>query len=377
MPRVAHHDPSQEVTELFERAVALRGRHEIVPARVIVVRLLGRLRRGGAGPLDIARVLQLRASLDGAAGRTSLALRTHVRAVALLEPLRRDHDAVRLRVQGQCAAAWMHIERGEYAEARVIYRGALGLARRRLGPDDADTVIALNGLGVVGKYTGQFQRAASYYQRALAALARRDDADLNMLATLHHNLGGLEHARGRPERGEPHARRSVELRQQLLGPDHPAVAADLAALAALLDAQDSFAEAETLYRRALVIFRRYYGSEHYELAVSYNNLGALAHRRGRLRQAERLYLRALAMKRRLLHEAHPDVAMTLSNLGVLYAESGRVGEAIRAYRQALAIFRRSFPDRHPSIRLCLAAQAALDADERTTGTRGARRPRRR
>ena len=29
-------------------------------------------------------------------------------------------------------------ERGEYAEARVAYRAALGLARRRFGPDDLD-----------------------------------------------------------------------------------------------------------------------------------------------------------------------------------------------------------------------------------------------
>lgn len=360
MPRARDSDPSDEVTARFEEALALRERLELAPAHAIVTRLLVRLRRGGAGPIDIARVLLLRASLEAAAGRSARALRSHAQALALLEPHSRDPDAVRLRVQGTCGAAWTYVERGEYAQARATYRRALGLARRRLGPDDEDTISALNGLGVVGKYTGQFGRAEHYYRLALAAM-QRAGAGPFALATLYHNLGGLEHARGRPERGEPHARRSVELRTRALGPAHVAVAADLAALAALLDAQDRFTEAEALYRRALVIFRRTHGPEHHELCVTYNNLGAIAHRRGRLKTAEKLYMLALTMKERLLGKRHPDVAMTLSNLGVLYADAGRPAAAARAYRRALAIFRRHLPERHPSIRTCLEAQAALGA----------------
>ena len=57
-------------------------------------------------------------------------------------------------------------------------------------------------------------------------------------------------------RGEPFARRSVAIREKALGPDHPDVAADLAALAALLDGQGKYAEAEARYRRALTVFER-------------------------------------------------------------------------------------------------------------------------
>ncbi|MEO6195895.1 MAG: tetratricopeptide repeat protein [Thermoanaerobaculia bacterium] len=39
-------------------------------------------------------------------------------------------------------------------------------------------------------------------------------------------------ARGRATQGEPWARRSVEIRERALGSDHPAVAADKAALGA-------------------------------------------------------------------------------------------------------------------------------------------------
>ena len=51
-----------------------------------------------------------------------------------------------------------------------------------------------------------------------------------------------------------YARKSVQIRETVLGPDHVAVAADLAALAALVQEQQRFDEAEKLYRRAIAIF---------------------------------------------------------------------------------------------------------------------------
>jgi hypothetical protein len=47
-------------------------------------------------------------------------------------------------------------------------------------------------------------------------------------ASIYHNLGGLEHARGRFAEGEPFAHKSVELRRLAHNDDHPDVAADSA-----------------------------------------------------------------------------------------------------------------------------------------------------
>ena len=69
------------------------------------------------------------------------------------------------------------------------------------------------------------------------------------VATLH-NLGGIEHARERYSAGERFARRAVEIRERLLGPDHPDTAADVAALAGLLDGQKRYRESEPLSLRA-------------------------------------------------------------------------------------------------------------------------------
>jgi tetratricopeptide (TPR) repeat protein len=99
--------------------------------------------------------------------------------------------------------------------------------------------------------------------------------DSSRAASLYHNLGGLEHARGRFAEGEPFARKSIELRQRVFDDDHPAVAHDLAALAALLDGQGKYDESEPLYARALEILTAELGDEHYEIAVNLNNLAAI------------------------------------------------------------------------------------------------------
>jgi tetratricopeptide (TPR) repeat protein len=187
------------------------------------------------------------------------------------------------------------------------------------------------------------------YHRALSLVLATRGEDSVETATLYHNLGGLEHARGRYALGEPHARRGLAIREKLLGPDHQAVAADAAALAAILDGQ-----ASATRRR----FGRVYGSDHYEVAVNLNNLAALRQAGGDAREAEELYRRALALKEKLRGANHPDVAVTANNLAVLYKHQGRYADAERLYRRALTIFECSFGVSHPKAIACRENLAA-------------------
>src|SRR5258706_5248476 len=215
-----------------------------------------------------------------------------------------------VRVVGRLSALFLvriaqqALSRGEYARAERLFGFALKSAERMLGPTDVVAGAVLNDLGMVHKYQGRFDEAERAYRRAHAIfLAARGELSLE-LAALYHNRSGLEHARGRHAGGEPFARRGLEFRERALGPDHPAVAADAAALAAILDGQGKREEAEELFRRALMVYERIYGAEHYEVAVTLNNLGALCHAKGDAEEAELLYLRTLAIKEKRLVREH-------------------------------------------------------------------------
>src|SRR5207237_3169836 len=102
------------------------------------------------------------------------------------------------------------------------------------GSDDLAVAAAANELGVLYKYMARFDEAEALYRRALRIVESCRGADDVEAATLWHNLGGVEHSRGRYALAEPAARRAAEIRSRALGIDHPAVAADQAALAAIL-----------------------------------------------------------------------------------------------------------------------------------------------
>ncbi len=152
------------------------------------------------------------------------------------------------------------------------------------------------------------------YRRALAiALQLHGERHLTV-ATLYHNLGGLEHARGNFAAAEAPARRACEIRRELCGADHPDTIADECAYAAVLDGLGRYAESRAIYERALAIFERHYGAEHFEIAATLHNLSAVDAAEGDLDTAWRRAARALAIKEQLLGADHPEWALTAAHL---------------------------------------------------------------
>ena len=316
----------------------------------------------GAFHPDVANVLNCLVHIHEQTAAYAAAEAFATRSVDIMRRVRQQaggEDIDRLFVQSLTGLGDVMRIRGRYDEAEPCLREAIAIGEASLGGEDEDVVTAVNSLAVLFKYNGRFDDAAALYARALwAAEAGANDESL---ATLLHNIGGLEHARGNYAAGEAPARRSVELRERALGPDHPHVAADLAALAAIVDGQGRHDEAEGMYERALGIFERTYGPDHYEIAVNLNNLAGVRHAQGRTADAESLYRRALAIKEALLGNDHPDVALSLNNLALLL-EGERAAEAGPLYQRALEIFVSRLDARHPKVIACAKNYAGLLRD---------------
>src|SRR5262245_30315912 len=209
-------------------------------------------------------------------------------------------------------------------------------------------VFLWNELGMVYKYLGYFRKAERSYKLALrhARSCLKGAEREFFLANLYHNLGGLEHSRGRFRCGETFARKGLQLRRRHASRSGLAVAADKAALAALLDGQRKFTEDEDLYHQALRTYRRVYVASHAEIAVVLNNLAVLCQTTGRTKRAEAYYRTSLAMKREELGASHPGVAVTLNNLGMLHGALGNARAAERCLGKAARLLKRSLGCTH-------------------------------
>jgi tetratricopeptide (TPR) repeat protein len=254
-----------------------------------------------------------------------------------------------------------HRLRGEVAEAEVLLRRAVALAKATCHNDVVTLARALNGLGLVCKDAAKYDEARALYERALSLLQRLDDPDLHDVATIYHNLGGIEHARGNYTEAQPFARLSVETRTRAAVPDDAALAGDMVALAAILDGLKEYDEAERLYLDALQVLETAPETNAREIAVTLNDLGAEYHRRGLSALAEAQLVRAAALKRQVLGDDHHELAVTLNNLAVLYKSRRDFARAKPLFEEAVAILEKSLGCAHPkamasreNLRQCVA-----------------------
>jgi tetratricopeptide (TPR) repeat protein len=358
-----------------ERAIELRAATRL-PEAERACRLAVSLyeKAEGRDHPDVANGLVELGQILEARDRLRDARRCHARALAILGPVGRkgsdDPDVDRLRVRARVFIAGIDRGLGAYAAADRGFRTALGEVKRAFGRDDLDVASILNNLGVLRKYQGRFAQAAAFYKRARPLLEKAGDREA--LATLFHNLGGIDHARERYAAGEPHARRSVQLREAVLGPNHVTVAADVAALAAIVEGRGRLAEASALYERALRIFRRRLGPGSAEVALNLSSLAVLRQKQGRLAEAQRLFQDAVRLQERVFGPGHPEVAMTLNNFAFLARERGQPRRAISLFTRALRAFQRVLGASHPHTRLCRANLRATTAEQ----ARGLKKPRR-
>src|SRR6266508_1563077 len=122
---------------------------------------------------------------------------------------------------------------------------------------------------------------------------------------LHEARGLYEDARklrreGKYDEALQLVERSLEIRERLLGPDHPDVATAINSLAILHRQKGQYAKAEQLCRRSLAIRESALGPDHPHVADSLNNLASIYYNQGDFPKADLLFRRALMIREKTL-----------------------------------------------------------------------------
>ncbi|GAA1001781.1 hypothetical protein GCM10009555_106920 [Acrocarpospora macrocephala] len=247
------------------------------------------------------------------------------------------------------AAHWERL--GDYRRAGLILSAALDSAESQEKQNPLIVARICNRLGVLGKYTGQFQLSEAYYLRALEICQSVYGGEHDSVAGIYHNLAGLAHAKGDYEIGDSWARKGIDIRTRLLGPGHPSVVADIGAWAALLYGCGRLddAEAELRYAVKMVQRRNCHGRDAADLATHLHNLAAVRQCRGDLVAAIDGYRHALTLMEDLRGPDHPDLATTLVNLASSCIRLNRADEALEYYRRAIDILGPQVEEGHPTL----------------------------
>ena len=213
--------------------------------------------------------------------------------------------------------------RAEYVSAELLYRRALAIAERSLGPDHPNVAASLNNLAQLLQTTNRLTEVEPLMRRALEIEERSLGPDHPNVAIYLNNLAGLLNDTNRLADAEPLMRRALAIDEHRFGSHHPAVATNLSNLAGLLQDTNRLADAESMYRRALAIDEGSYGPEHCSVAIRLNNLAHLLQRTGRLGEAEPLMRRHVHILRKFGEQnghEHPRMLDAIRNYAGLLQE---------------------------------------------------------
>ncbi len=217
----------------------------------------------------------------------------------------------------------------------------------------------LNGAGLYSFYRSQYFEAEPLYERSLEIREKVMGTDHPDVARSLNNLAELYRDQGRYAEAEMLHKRSLAIREKVMGIDHPGVATCLNNLAGLYRIQGKHTEAEPLYKRSLSIREKLRGPKHPDVAECLNNLAGLYLDQGKYSEAEPLYEQSLGILEEVLRPEHPDIATCLNNLAVLYKSQGKYAEAEPLYKRSLSIREKALGPDHPSVALTLENYADL------------------
>jgi tetratricopeptide (TPR) repeat protein len=218
---------------------------------------------------------------------------------------------------------------------------------------------ALNQEAIKLHEAGRYQEALPLAQRALEIREKILGPEHPDTITSLNNLAYLYKITGAYAQALPLYQRALQIREKTLGPEHPEVGTSLNNLAMLYEAMGAYEQALPLLHRALQVIEKSRGPEHSFTGQSYFNLAALYQTLGDYEKALPLFQRALMIIEKVHGPEHPVTATSLGHLAGFYELMGLYEKALPLYQRALAIREKVQGPEHPDTAASLSDLAPL------------------
>lgn len=237
--------------------------------------------------------------------------------------------------------------RGNSITAREILDKASKDIDTGLAKDPETQAQMMNVMGDVYQNLGLYPRAQALDQQSMEirqrVLGPQHPDTMNSLNSLVSALGYAGHLAA----AEKLIRDNLPIARRVLGPEHPQTLKLTNNLAGTLDLEGHYAEAEKIGRVTLDAHRRVFGPESRETLFSMNNLAVALVREGRLADAEKLWREMLDIQRRTLGPENPQTVDSMNNLANVLGEEGHFADAEKFGRETLDARRRVLGPEHP------------------------------
>ncbi len=206
-------------------------------------------------------------------------------------------------------------------------------------------------IGVTLRMLSRHDEAEPLLRRSLEIRRTLLPPDDVQVAAALAALGSLMNAQGKVEAEEP-LRLALDIRRRKLAPGDRLIIDSMTSLSKFLGETGRHAEAERLMRE-VIAHDRQSPRDPLNMATALNNLAMSLQNQGRVVEAEPLFREMLETQRRVLKPGHPGIASGARNLAANLTFQGKFKEAEPLMRESLEITRRALPGDHVDLAISL------------------------
>lgn len=245
--------------------------------------------------------------------------------------------------------------KGNSVTARELLDSSVQKIERDLQGQPESQAAMMGTMGRVYGNLGLYGTAIPLLQKTLEIRKQTLGEEHPEVASAMNNLAEALQSAGKHDVALALANKALLMQRKMLGNEHPDVASALSILGGSLYETGKYEDAEASFREALAIRERAFGEEHLKVATSLTQLAMLVSVEGKKGEAEPLNRRALAIRRKLLGNEHPDVATSLNNLGRALMDKGDYDGAEQMFREAVELDRKILGKDHPDLAVTLSS----------------------
>ena len=206
---------------------------------------------------------------------------------------------------------------------------------------------------------GLFARAHELAKRALDARVSLFGPDDPRTLDSMTKLGWILNREGHNADAEKLERQALEDERRILGAEDPLTLETMDDLAVIAGNQGHYVEEEKLERQVIEVSTRKLGPESAQTLRSMNNLGSAISSQARYAEAEQEYRQLLDVERRVWGQDHPETLRAMGNLANQVYLQGRVPEAEQLFRDLLVAEQRVLGPEHRNTALAMYVLANI------------------
>lgn len=243
----------------------------------------------------------------------------------------------------------LYLKWGKLSEAKAINDRTLALFKTKASQSNTLYAYTAFNLAQILNETGRYKESELLYKAALAGLENVLGFDHEYCANALEPLGELFRKESRYGEARKAFQRVRKIRAVTLTKEHPDYGKALLDLALVCRDEGRYARANEYCERATKIIESALGKNNVEISKCWVTQASISRYQGRYAEAEELARRALALDEKLLTPDHPSIAHDMVELANILADEGKLAEAETLLNKSLKISQAKLGANHPDI----------------------------